>query len=322
MKTPFLQKFPLLLTAAGLLSCFSLSVQAQGVPRSNVRSEDAQQLTDITAAGLNHDMSQTSVIVLALNNPPHPDFKKAALLALARLGAVDAEPSVNSVIAGSDNDTSSYAKAALARLKAENVAQDESGTAGAAARTSAFLQFSGLTVAQINQAVGEHYKNGGKCIGPQPVEVYALREIADMVYQDKESDFAKVTAISNLNFEQDYPALLKVQLSGLNPAQRVKSIVSDLAGKTTLASQDYYEMQLGVSEGQPASQAAATQLNKMRAAEIKYSPEGFIALLQILHGVGDKNQAALFADLMAQANLEWMYPDIKNGIPHQIVPGY
>ncbi|MGI4791419.1 MAG: hypothetical protein ACRYFS_21535 [Janthinobacterium lividum] len=322
MKVPFRQKFSLLLMATGVLSCLLPIAQAQGLPRPDVRGGNAQRLTDITAAGLNHDMSQTNAIVLVLTNPPHPDFKKAALLALARLGAVEAEPTINSVIAGNDIDTSNYAKAALARLIAENTGQGQSESVAATAKIAALLQASGLTVTEINMTVANHYKNGGGSDGPQPIEIYALREVADMIYQDTNMDFTKVPAVSQLKFEQDYPALLKIKLSSLATNERIETIISDLADKKTLTTKDYYEMQLGVNYGLPASQAAAAQLHKMSTAGIQYSPQGFTALLQILHGVGDKDQAALFSSLMASENLEWMYPDIKNGIPHQITPGY
>jgi hypothetical protein len=319
MKTLFLHKFMLLLVAIGVLSCLSPVVQAQGMPQPNVRGADAQTVTDITIAGLNRDASQTNAIVSALNHPPHPDFKRAALLALARLGAVEAKPAINSVILGGDVDASNYAKMALARLIAENAAQGKADPSAANTQVSAFLQASGLTIGEINLAVAAHYKDGAGCGGSQPMEVYALREIADIIYQDTSMDFTKVPAISQLNFQQDYPSLLKINLSSLGPNERVESIVNDLSGKKYLTTKDYYEMQLGVNYGLFASQAVAEQLNKKNGTT---TPEGTVALLQILHGVGDKNQAALFAGLMAQANLEWMYPDIKNGIPHQIVPGY
>lgn len=299
-----------------------IMTHSNGLPTPVVNPKDAKQIAAMRAAGLHSDPTYIGNMVKALTNPPHPDYKKTALHALARLGAVEALPAIDATILNSDADTKSYARVARARLVAEDEAKSVADTAKASVKLNRFYQELGLTPEGVNEGVLQHYVRGGTSDGPQPVEVYAMREIADMIYQGPYKNFVALPVASQVSFQNDYPSALKVSLSSLNSSARVQKLVQELAQKSTLGTNDYYDMQLAADEGISASQAVATQLHVMDANRNQYTPEGFTALLQVLHGIGDKEQAPLFAHFMAAANVEFMYPDVKNGVPQQIVPGY
>lgn len=299
-----------------------IMAQSNGSPSPVVNPENAKQMAAMRSAGLHSDPTYIGSMIKVLTNPPHPDYKKTALHALARLGAVEALPSVDATILNSDSDTKSYARVARARLLAEDEAKNVADTAKASVKLNRFYHELGLTPKDVNEAVLQHYVRGGTSDGPQPVEVYAMREIADMIYQGPYKNFTTLPIASQVNFQNDYPSELKASLAPLNSSERVQKLVQELAHKSTLGTNDYYDMQLAADEGISASQAVATQLHVMDANRNQYTQEGFTALLQVLHGIGDKKQAPFFAHFMAAANVEFMYPDVKNGVPQQIVPGY
>ncbi len=299
-------------------------VHSEGLPDPVVTPHDAAQIAQLRAAGLRRE-SAVPVLIAALNNPPHPDYKKTALHSLARLGATDALSAIDNLIKTGDADTANYAEVAKARLITEDAAKSSASTMETAKNVDQFCQELGETPDQINSAVAMHYQSGGGSTGPQTKEVYALREIADMMYtnaKDYGTTCTNPPGFKTTDFLRDQPSFLKVRLAALPPQARLSYLIQDLSQKKALGMNDYFEMQLAADEGLPASRAAAAQLTKMEANKIQFTTEGFVALLQVIHGVGDRTQAPIFARLMAQANVEFMYPDVKNGIPEQIVPGY
>lgn len=299
-----------------------IMAHSNGAPTPVVSPEDAKQIAAMRAAGLHGDPTYIGSMIKVLTNPPHPDYRKTALHALARLGAVEALPNIDATILNGDADAKSYARVARARLVAEDEAKNVANIAKASVKLNRFYHELGLTPNQVNEAVLQHYVKGGTSDGPQPVEVYAMREIADMMYQGPLKDFMALPMASQVGFQNDYPSELKVSLASLNSSERIQKLVQRLANKSTLGTDDYYDIQLAVDEGISASQVVATQLHIMDANRSQYTLEGFTALLQVLHGIGDKEQAPLFAHFMAVANVEFMYPDVKKGVPQQVVPGY
>jgi len=296
-----------------------------GMPIPAVTPQDARQLARLRTAGLRRDGTAVAALIGSLNDPPHPDYTKTALHSLARLGATDAIPAIDHTINTGDADTACYARASKDRLIAEDAARNVAGAAGTAVKIDVLYRELGETPEQINAAVAAHYDNGGDSTDPQPVEVYALRELADIVYSGAKDSSAMAVLPPNaaaLNFRLDPPAALKMKIAALPPGMRLPSLIQGLSQKKMLGADEYFEMQLAADEGLPASRAAAAQLTRMEADRTQVTPDGCIALLQVIHAVGDKSQVPLFARLMAGANVEFMYPDVKNGEPQQIVPGY
>ena len=289
-----------------------------------VTPEESNQIVQLRGAGLRRDGLSIPGLIVSITKPLHPYYKRTGLHSLARLGAIEAMPAIDGIINTGDPDTVNYAKASKARLLAEGDASGLSGAKATQAKISRFCLELGKTPEEINAGVAAHYDQGGESVGPQPVEVYALREVADILYCDAENSrtAAVPAAVGALNLQRDFPSALKVKIASLPAAARIPTLIQDLSQKKMLNMNDYFEMQLAVDGGQSASSAAAAQLVKMEKDKTQYTRPGSIALLQVIYGVGDKTQVPLVVRLMAAANVEFMYVDLKNGVPHQIVPGY
>ena len=300
------------------------SAEVAGLPDPIVTPQDAKRIAKLSTSGLHRDRSDVGGLINSIGKSSPSIYKKSGMHSLARLGAIEATSAINDIANTNDLDIANYAKASKARLLAEAANRSLTGAQSTKAKLGSFYQELGETPEQINAAVAAHYNGGGASIGPQPVEVYALREVADIIYCDAENSNTVFIApsVGTLDMQHDPPSALKLKVASLPAAARIPNLIQDLSQKKTLGMDDYFEMQLAADGGLAASSAAAAQLVQMEANKTQYAPEGFTALLQVIHAVGDKSQAALFARLMARANVEFMYPDVKNGVPQQIVPGY
>lgn len=316
--------------------------------RGVIRAQDAVKLAAMRQAGRQQDKSQVAMLVDSLNKPAHPMYPYAAMQALSKIGAVEAMPAFmpylpkNDGFVPDDAELENFAQVAKARLLAENNSQGATNSkAGAEIKVGRFYKELGLTFSDLNThpimvSSLPYNLNGGFFATSAPStrtrEGFAMRELADMVYEGNYQDYASLPEVSGVDFTRDYCSALKMRLAPLSRQDRIATTIQELSHKMVLKNEDSYEIQLAINEGLPASQAAAMELKKMDKRRDIYNQvghnSGFNALFQIIWGVGDKDQAQLIAQFRNDQN-DWVayyaqivYNDVKVGVPRQPIWGY
>ncbi|MDQ2686277.1 MAG: hypothetical protein M3Y28_00245 [Armatimonadota bacterium] len=322
----------------GLLFLWNIinTAPARAKVRPAPRGQDARNIAALHRAGLKGDRSQVPQLIAALKDATHLDYRYAALHALAQMGARDALPQFEALrpksimLQSADPDLSNYAEAARARLLAESSTQAISNpNQRAQSKLHKFLVESGLDIPGLNTALTAQERLRADREGTLPMRIYALRELADMIYQDRDQALAKEVQAQGIRFDQDAPSALKVDLASLPTQERVNRIVEYLAHLRVLTSGEYYPMQLAINEGTFASRAAAAKLEEMRGKRDQYPSDiGFAALFRLIRGGGDKEQAPIVAQFLNDSDSGVAYyadqslPYIQGGIPYTYRPGY
>lgn len=307
---------------------FSSGQPVEAAPLRGVHSDESGQIASMRKAGITGDRAQIPAMIAVLSDPshPHPLVIRTALHALAQLGATEALPFVDTV-AQSKVLEPDYVKVAHQRLLAESDARSTADTnAQAATKVSAFCSGLGLSADQLNGATASLQSESSK--QSLPLQIIALREIADMAYLGNYNDYAALPAIKQLNFTPDYPSALKIRLAPLTKADRVKTMIDDLAHTQSVGPKQKYEMQLLDDEGVLASRAAAAQLQQMNSHRDQYPREGFEAIFSVLSGAGDATQAPLVERYTQDQDgyiayfAKNAYPDVKAGHSGIFAPDY
>ena len=306
--------------------------------------EDVSRIEGFRQMGLQRDASNTAAMIDALKNPPHLGYTYTTINALAQLGATEALPVIDTYIqeeadADTGGDLSVFSKVAKARLLAESEAKliPDTGTASEA-KVRRFYRELGMTPADLNADLVTYYhpvpkqQGVGRFVTPvadvataHPIGVYAVRELADIVYHGSYRNFMSLPDITQVNFSGDYPSALKVRLAPLSPPERLNTMIQELAHKKFLTHWDDYEIQLASNEGLTASHAAAAQLTEMENHPEQYSHIGFTALVRVMWGTGDKAQAPLVRRLLKEGLIytgNLPIADLSNGIPRGREPAY
>lgn len=182
---------------------------ARAKVRPAPRGQDARNIGRLHQAGLKGDRSQVPQLIAALKNPPHPDYRYVALHALAQIGATEALPQFEALrpktimLPSADSGLSNYAEAARARLLAESSTQAISNpNQRAHANLQKFLAEVSLDVAGLNVPLTEQERFGMNREGSVPLRLYALREVADMIYQSQDTVLAKEAQAQGVRFDQ------------------------------------------------------------------------------------------------------------------------
>lgn len=327
-------------------------------PYPPVKPRDEGRLGKARAAGLHGDRSRISDILSILDNPQpfekakegesllHPIYVMTALHAAAQLGATEALPAIDAIVQKDDQTISPYARAAKARLLAEDSTK---GIGNYAARAIAKIQRlyaeMGLSPTDLNtglvvyQAPPQPDASGRLYVStqlrPVPVEVYAMREIADMVYQGAYADYVSLPGVIGVNFQNDYPSALKMRLASLPPNRRTDTLLQELAGGRIPANDEQYAMQLVLDAGPAASAAIGAKLREMDTHKPEYPEQGFTALLSLLGTINDKSQASLIQHFRQEDEQDRARRDVRKvyvansvyleaeaGIKRQYAPGY
>lgn len=274
-----------------------------------LRREDYNEVSSVIEAGRSLDHSQVPFIIGVLQSPPHVSYATAGLHALAKMGALEGLPVVQTYIDTDTGDTGKYAVVVKARLLAENsVSRISSGPQKAVAKVERFYKELNMTSGDMNNAlIAFHTPNRQQgaegrasqqfsTLPPQPpIGVYAMRELADMVYNGSYQDYASLPQVASVNFQEDYPSALKMRLAALPHEERLNTIIDELANKKALTPDDSYELQLAINEGKPASRLAAQKLADMESHHDQYASAGFSALFSVLSGVGNQEEAPILA---------------------------
>lgn len=268
---------------------------------------DVNRLPTIQAtrrAGLTGDRSKIPLMIETLRQQKIFQEVFPALHSLAQLGATEGLPAMDALTRRDtiDFETHGFALVSRARLVAEAEARgivDPVQQANVRVRT--FYREIGLTPAQINSGT-EAFNRVPMSGAATPLEVFALRELADMLYMGPYAAYVSVPGIAAIQFTLDYPATLKVKLAGLSDEQRVEWLVTDLAHQKVVANDQNCEQQLTADEGLLASRAIGKQLREMDQHRDVYSRAGFAALFEVLRAIGDPEQAWVFPHFAKDAN--------------------
>lgn len=324
----------LAIVSAILFGCLSLQNSVLSI-RASVLPKEADKLAQMRIAGLHHDRTMLPELIDAITPSRDTVYKLTALQALAQMGAVEALPKIEVLEKGNDFLVISSARSAKARLIAENsVITISDNSMHARALTDKFYEALGLNPTDVSAGVFRFYSDqrthpqGGDNGPAMPVEVYAMREVADMVYRGSYKDFAVLPAVSQLNYSPDYPSALKLRLAPLSESERINMMVQELAKKEKLATNDDYEIQLLADEGLPASHAIAIQLSQMDTDRQQYKSVGFAALFRALEAIGDREQAAVIARFSHDADgdvgyfARQVYDNVNSGLRRARVLDY
>jgi hypothetical protein len=323
---------------ACFFGCFFVLPTAEARSRYGGRlpQETEKQTMQAHQAGLNGDTTQIPAILDILRLPFDPDSHETAMLALARLGAVQALPQFDTISRNKDHtEIADFAIAARARLVAESQAPPP-GLGRAAAKVARFYQELNLSPQDLNAALADYQHNySGKLhvTLPQATEVGldAVEQLADMVYHDAPgvaAEYASLPGIAALNFAADPPSALKMRLAPLSKPERISIMIQDMMHKKKWSALDNDETQLLDDEGLDASHAAAAQLKLMEQHRANFIAEDYETLFGVLHNIGDKEQAPLIAHFKSDADpivaeyADRVYGSIADGIKTRIVYGY
>lgn len=304
-------------------------------PLRPISPEEERQINAIRPAGLYGDRSQIPLMVAVLASPahPHPLVVKTALHALSRLGAVEALPAIEDLInREGSSDVGNYARIAKARLLAESGAKGVmSSPAQAASKVGRFYSETGLGSADLNSATSHYRQHLHEKRGESADTlngVYAVREIADIVYAGVYKDYTTLPGVAQVNFQADLPSSLKMRFAPLSHKDRVNALIQDLSHQQYNGEQERLEIQLAADEGLLASHTAANQLRYMDVHRDQFPREGFNALLSVLDLVADSEQTPLVEHFLHDADgyiasfARGIYPAVQKGKKGQIAPDY
>ena len=249
-------------------------------------------------AGLRGDHAQIPGMIAVLQEKPTPSpvLLRTTLHSLAQLGATNALPSIDNLIQSStDKNIVAYAQVARARLLAESSINADASE-DAKVMLDNFYQQLHESPMDINASVSAYRENlkqhppGPDAVPLIPTELYAMRELADMDYENQSSSFATLPGITQVNFTLDSRSNLKVRLAPLSSPERIAWLIQDLAHKTTLSNDEFAEIQLTGDLGPDAGKAAAAKLQVMEQQKNLASRAAFNALFGVIAMSGDKEK--------------------------------
>jgi len=309
-------------------------------------------------AGLHGDRSQIPYMVEAFQNPPDGGIdvsfiiRMSLLRPLAQLGATQALPALEEVIQSDprkplpgqtyadsweNQQIIALSKAVKARILAQSNAQ---GVADDKARASAevrrFLQELGQTPESLNAAVAAYEAQDRRHLEatrlasdgrhePVPVELFAVRELADMAYHDRYRGFVSLPDVARVDFGQDSGAALKARLAPLSSAQRVATLVSEMSQEKVKDYPTRLRAQLLADEGPSARPMIASRQQDVKVHPERYRekpsdhPGGLLALEDAQKEIDAAESVARRPQFHSATPNEdlWKFPPLS-----QIVPGY
>lgn len=263
---------------------------------------DEERLRPARQAGLRSDRTRTLDLIAILQEKPTPTWflMETTLHSLAQLGANDALPAINVLTKNSkglvEPNVVHAAIAARARLIAEAAAGPDTGSlAQAKVKLNRFYSELGETPVDLNAAL-RVYPLAQKAfdVPPRnPVELYAMRQLADMAYRSAYRGFTSLPRMLQVNFVLDPRSALKVRLARLSNAERASWLVQDLSTKSVVTDPEQAEIQLAGELGTTASAIAGAKLQEMDQNHTKYGRAAFNALFGVLSVSGGPERILL-----------------------------
>ena len=306
--------------------------------------DESNVIANFRQAGLSKDHSQIDqmVAVISIWKPTERPYIYTTMHSLAQLGADKSLPMINTYAEksvmepGYDPDLSNFSIAARARLIAEsstvNIINNKTR---ASAKIKRFYQELGLTPNDLNASlVVYNTRPKGNMSGnfPHPTGVYAVRELADMIYQGSYSDYSSLPEVTSINFSSDYPSALKMRMAPLTKSERLSTLIQELSHRTVGINDRNYDLQLAINEGTSASNAAVAELKVMDNHRALYNQvmhhSGFVSMFYIIAGVGDQSQIPVIEHYLTDQD-HWVrhYAEIADrslskGIKRETAPAY
>ena len=267
--------------------------------------------------GVDNNKEKIPNLIDAVKNAKEFETVVIAMHALARMGAEEALPEVDKVLEDTKKRLSSHpylviAELCHARLVAEIKSKEGTAEEKAEKKLNTFLEEMKLTIEEINEKSGQRVK--GSFFATR--EAYILREIADMIYQTKDTALTQLAKDRNLKFTNEKYADIKMQLCPKTQRERITWILDHLSKVEAVTQDSYCAVQLAIDEGVPASNAAVDKLKEMsknreiyekKVGDQSYFP-GFYAVMLVIKGVGDKQPYSFMKELAQDAQ-----PDIADG---------
>ncbi len=309
-------------------------------------------------AGLHGDRSQIPYMVEAFQNPPDGGsdvsftIRLSLLRPLAQLGATEALPALEDVIQSDprkplpgqtyadsweNQQIIALSKAVKARILAQSSAQRVADDkARASAEVKCFFQALGQTPERLNAAVAAYEDQDRRHLEatrlvadgrhePVPVELFAVRELADMAYHDRYRGFVSLPDVARVDFGQDSGAALKARLAPLSSAQRVATLVSEMSQEKVKDYPTRLRAQLLADEGPSARPMIASRQQDVKVHPERYRekpsdhPGGLLALEDAQKEIDAAESVARRPQFHSATPNEdlWKFPPLS-----QIVPGY
>ena len=321
-----------------------IMMQKRYIYEGRLKDEDSNRIETFRLAALRNDRSLLPSMIQAIGNPSHKGYTYSTIHALAQLGATDALPVIEEYVQDrTDADLSNFSKVSKARLVAKSVSETAFKSKQSTNKILRFYKELGMTPIEMNAdlaayqiSLNPNFKNAqgeGNRFSivadavppPHPVGVYAVRDLADMVYHGDYNTCISLPEVAQIDFTRDYPSALKMRLAALPSEQRLSVMLQELSHKKNLNHWDNYEIQLASNEGLTASNAAAALLKIMETTPNQYSDVGFTALVRVIWGTGDSTKVDLVKHLLVSrliysANLP--IADLTNSVKRGREPAY
>ena len=255
--------------------------------------------------GLRGDRSQITPMIHALQADPFSYSSSIIMLALARLGATEAVPTLDDLVPHDpkkDLDRHKFIRAIRARILAETEPTPQ-------AQAARFFQEIGKTPGQISAAVTKAMIPSPSVLSSSAAEPYPRQEVcaeeqlADMIYHGPTQALLADPLVKQIDFSRSYETGLKVEMAQLSPEEQRHALVERLANSDQAK---LYESQLLIDLGHAeAVQEVSAKLAEMGADSKSYPKEGFYNLFLVLCTCQDIDQASA---LLAQSRKA---PDLK-----------
>jgi hypothetical protein len=315
-----------LCTCAGSMKC---KAQDDGLVPT-ISADDAHRMAVTRQDGLSRDQSRVPTVVAMLRNPKHRYDAYTALRALSHLSPVNAVVYTDEFLAATQDERHhTFLLAVRARVMAQ---QSASGIADPRIRAQTIVDrmFQELGINPDGATlVARSFTESKPLKGYKvPIEVYAIRELADLAYTDRELLIPEVARSRGIGFEHDYPSLVKEKLAAKSAAERIRLLVDDLSKKSIGRGNACYDYQLLIDIGADAGQAVVAKIEAMRKNRQFESEIGFVSLFDVLKGLGDKASASVLESFLSDESPQLRYFALQNhgslvkGLKYQWRAGY
>jgi hypothetical protein len=233
-------------------------------------------------AGLQGDRKQIPAMIQSLKHDKSMDLTKTTLLALARLGAVEALPEINTLAQDKVSDVHDFACATEARLIAENQgAGIADSQEQASVKVASFFQALGQTPTQLMAA----FKAIPFPFGNGSTPALEIEELADMIYRSgyqNYPNYAALPQIRQMDFTVDEGAAFKIKMAALPPDQQLNWLLDKITSSQSpnqggLASQLLLNL-----DAAKVGPAISDRLQEMDQDHSKYELLQFKELFQVL----------------------------------------
>lgn len=275
----------------GLRYPFLSVAQIQKLPPPLMTQKEENLMAEIREIGLRKDKSQIDKVRNALKEK-HPSLLISALLALGRLGAIEAIEDIRAlqVRLASGSEVQPFVTLAIARIEAERAFPQVTDRNQLKQKVQRLLQAGKVSVSQIHKSALQYAEQlKAKRYDRAPFETQLLRQAAEIAADAYQRGVKDAFNVVGLNFSLDPVAKLKVHLGRMSKEQRIYWLINALSTKQFARMEDNYLMQALADEGEAASKAILAKLKEMKANRDKYHYVGFMLLFRTLTCIGDPN---------------------------------